>query len=123
MSENSSDISFDPDKGKMYLNQFISLIKEFNSPHKTVDEYCQKLSLNEKQLYSICKKQLNQSPKHIIEEYFVELIKTALLDKKQRIQEIAFTFAFDDTSYFTRFFKKHVGLTPKEYREKIGVNF
>lgn len=34
MSENSSDISFDPDKGKMYLNQFISLIKGFNSPHK-----------------------------------------------------------------------------------------
>lgn len=120
--KSGGDISSDSNKEKMYLDQFTSLIKEFNSPLKTIDEYCKELSLNEKQLYIICKKHLNQSPKQIIEEYFVELIKQALLNKEKRIQEIAFDFGFDDTSYFTRFFKKHTELTPKMYRTKFDIS-
>ncbi|WP_070000373.1 helix-turn-helix domain-containing protein [Cellulosilyticum sp. I15G10I2] len=41
-----------------------------------------------------------------------------LLDNKDKsIREIAIAVGYSDSSYFTRIFKKIVGLTPKEYRE------
>ncbi|MBQ3633290.1 MAG: AraC family transcriptional regulator, partial [Paludibacteraceae bacterium] len=33
-----------------------------------------------------------------------------------QIKEIALSLGFDNVAFFNRFFKSHVGLTPKAYR-------
>ena len=45
----------------------------------------------------------------------MELLRTTDLD----VTEIAFRVGFNDSSYFIQAFKKKVGMTPKQYRNKI----
>jgi len=41
----------------------------------------------------------------------------------RQITEIAFEAGFNDSSYFTRQFKQHMGITPLEYRKEIQCGF
>jgi len=43
-----------------------------------------------------------------------ELLRTT----DRRVNEIAACVGFESASYFTQFFKRHTGISPKEYREK-----
>jgi AraC family transcriptional activator of pobA len=38
------------------------------------------------------------------------------------VSEIAFETGFEDVSYFGRFFKKHTGFAPTEYRNMIELS-
>ena len=42
----------------------------------------------------------------------------ALIQTGKSITEVALDLGFNDSNYFTRLFKKHVGLSPREYRYK-----
>ena len=46
----------------------------------------------------------------------IEKAKSLLLNTDMKIVNIAQKLGFNHASYFTRFFKKHSGLTPQEYR-------
>lgn len=50
----------------------------------------------------------------------IETAKKMLRDTTYSIQEIAELVGFRDTYYFSRFFKKECGKSPKEYRENIN---
>lgn len=45
----------------------------------------------------------------------MERAKRLLLDKSKNIQSIAKAVGFENASYFSRSFKKHTGMTPKQY--------
>ncbi|MFC5405827.1 helix-turn-helix transcriptional regulator [Cohnella soli] len=40
-----------------------------------------------------------------------------LSNPEHKVQDIAETLGFESATYFTRFFKKHTGMTPSEFRE------
>ena len=49
----------------------------------------------------------------------VEMAKTALQFTDKSITDIGYEVGFSDTAYFTRMFKKCIGVTPKEYRKNF----
>jgi len=62
-----------------------------------------------------------------IKNYLVQLrIKVSsmmLKDTLLPISEIAYRVGFNDTTHFTRTFKKHLDILPSEYRKKMYSNF
>ena len=44
-------------------------------------------------------------------------IKELLRESKKSVSEISYELGFDSPAYLCRFFKKHTGITPKEYRK------
>ena len=46
--------------------------------------------------------------------------KRQLVFTAQPIQDIAEELAFSDPSHFARFFRKHTGTTPHEFRDRAG---
>jgi AraC-like DNA-binding protein len=40
----------------------------------------------------------------------------------QSVSEVSFAIGFEDPSYFGRFFKKHTGMTPTEFRKLIDLS-
>jgi len=49
-------------------------------------------------------------------------VKRFLIFTNNSIEEIAYSFNFYDHSYFTKYFKKATGMTPKKYRESRKKN-
>ena len=54
-----------------------------------------------------------------ITEYRIEKAKQLLNDSSYKITDISAKVGYTDGNYFGKSFKKHVGLSPKEYREKM----
>ncbi|MCR6506441.1 helix-turn-helix domain-containing protein [Bacteroides sp. KH365_2] len=58
------------------------------------------------------------SPKEIIDRQIVMEIKRMLISTDLSAKEIADRFHFDSTSYMGRYFRRHTGMTPTEFREQ-----
>ncbi|MFD1020011.1 AraC family transcriptional regulator [Thalassobacillus hwangdonensis] len=69
-------------------------------------------------LSHLFKKETGKSIIHFVNEKRVEESKYFLLHTSTSISDIAALFKFCNQSYYTAVFKKHVGITPKQYREQ-----
>jgi len=69
------------------------------------------------QLNKKFKADIGISLNHYIDSVILEATKEQLLCSDRLIKEIAFEYGFCDEFYFSRFFKKMVGLSPKHYRD------
>ena len=59
---------------------------------------------------------LKKRATEVILDRVVLEIKRMLVDQNLSINEIAIDMGFEDYSYFSRFFKKHVQLSPTAFR-------
>ena len=51
-------------------------------------------------------------------ELRIEYSLKLLMDKQLKLYHIAEIVGYEDPNYFAKIFKRHVGMTPSEYREK-----
>jgi AraC family transcriptional activator of pobA len=57
---------------------------------------------------------------HLVRQRVLSEAKRQLVFTAQPIQDIANELAFSDPSHFARFFRKHTGTTPHEFRDQGG---
>ena len=105
----------------IYYRRFTQLIRESFSYKKTIEEYASDLKIPSGRLSRICNAVGLKSPREIIMDYYVTQAQLLLSDVEKSIAEVCYTLGFEDPSYFSRIFKKKTGLTPKEFRKKIGT--
>ena len=55
------------------------------------------------------------------DELRIEQAKRLLLRADLSVGEVAEECGFEDESYFVRFFKKNVGITPGAYRKRFAI--
>lgn len=72
--------------------------------------------LSEDHLARVFKKETGQTLVSYITEKRLGLAKSLLLHSDEPIYQIASAVGYDNYSYFTKIFKKEVGITPVEYR-------
>lgn len=68
------------------------------------------------------KERMNQSVKSYIQMQKIAVAKNMLSESDYSILEISETLAFSSQSYFTKIFKKIVGMTPLEYKSTFIAN-
>jgi AraC family transcriptional activator of pobA len=68
------------------------------------------------------KKQFSRSPSTLINERVILEAKKLLHLTYRSIKEIALELNFDDEFYFSRYFKKNVGVSPSYYRRNVGIS-
>lgn len=66
------------------------------------------------------KKYTGMAPGQYIIQLRIERSKELLAYSNKPIKQISYELHFDSTFYFSRLFKKKTGVTPAEYRKKIG---
>jgi AraC family transcriptional regulator, transcriptional activator of pobA len=103
---------------KILLRRFMQLIRTHSSFKKSIEEYAHELNITQGQFIRICQTTIGKSPKDIVTDYFIREAQIALTNVDKSISEVAYELAIDDPSYFARLFKKKIGLTPKEFRQK-----
>jgi len=105
-----------PDLNEKRIYQFLLLLENHYTTEKRVDFYAEKLNLSPKRLNQILKQKLGKTINRILQERLLIEAKHLLFIGKENIQEIAFGLGFQDSSYFSRFFKKMTSLSPEEFR-------
>lgn len=102
-------------KNKYYLS-FVALLTEDYAAHRKVDYYAQQLCITPRYLSAVCKELVGLTATEFINNYLIINIRQLLATTEMTILEISDALNFPNPSYFTQFFKKHTGLTPKAFR-------
>lgn len=82
-----------------------------------VANYCE---ISEKQLNRLFKRYEGMTSSDFIYQQKISDIKKIIRITTLPFNEIAKRMGFASASYFVKFFKKHTGMTPNEYRKKCG---
>lgn len=99
------------------LREFGALLQSHVKEHHDVAFYAHKLLITPYYLSTITAKVMQETPKSLIDKLLIQEIKKSILINTP-LKVIADQLHFEDTSYMSRFFKRHTRLTLSEYREK-----
>lgn len=97
--------------------RFKFLVQKNISMRNNVEYFSKELQVSKSTLQKATKLAFSKTPKEIIEESLLLEAKRLLLISSMRIQEIAYELGFTDPTNFTKFFKRHEGLTPDKFRK------
>lgn len=80
-------------------------------------KYCAgELHLSANYLGDLIKKETGRSAQEHVQLQLIEIAKEKMFEKQKSISEIAYELGFEYPQYFSRLFKKRVGVSPNEYR-------
>ena len=82
----------------------------------TVKEYAQFMNISTKTLTNSIVESSRSTPLKLINERIVLEAKRYLLYSSLKVKEISYLLGFEDPSYFVKFFKRHTGCLPVEFR-------
>lgn len=102
------------------LLKFLDLVRSsFNSTF-TLAQYAEKLKTTEQKLNDQAKTHTGKTAQMVVYGLIASEAKRLLIYENLSVKEIAFQLGFKDPFYFSNFFKKHIGVSPKVYREQVG---
>ena len=98
------------------FHRFVTLVQAHSAQEREVSFYADKLCISTRYLSTIVRNVARSSAKEFIDRSVMLEIKMMLQSTDLSVQEIAYRLKFPDQSYLGRFFKKHTGESPTEYR-------
>lgn len=98
------------------FHRFVGLVHDHCTLQREVAFYADKLCISTRYLSTIVRSVVHTSAKEFIDRSVVLEIKILLQSTDLSVQEIAYRLHFPDQSYLGRYFKKHTGESPTEYR-------
>ncbi|MFD2164112.1 AraC family transcriptional regulator [Paradesertivirga mongoliensis] len=101
------------------LRNFQKLIEQNFTKLKLPKEYAELLFVTPNHLNALCSQMLGISAGELIRKRIVLEAKRLLVNLELPIASISCLLNFSDNSYFSKFFKKHTGSTPEEFRRQI----
>ncbi len=119
---NGEKTSFSPEE-KLVYNQFQELeilIDTHFKKHREASFYADQMSLSMKQLNSLSKKTVSKTSSQLILDRVILEAQRLLTHSDLNISEIAYELEFDDSSYFSRLFKKKTNITPEQFRRQLN---
>lgn len=105
-------------KAGEHFGRFSVMIEESYQYHYTVAHYAEMLGITPSHLNAVCRQIASHSALELIHARIVLEAKRSLIYTSMTISVIAYSIGFTDPAYFTRFFKRQVGLSPKDFRTK-----
>ena len=124
-SGNNSDYSLTSAKIVDYDREMMSRLMEYlekniaNSDLR-VDDMAAAVNLGRTVFYNKLKSIVGMSPTDFVRSLRVKRASEMIRQSKMTISEISIAVGFNDQRYFSRVFKKEMGMTPSEYRESAG---
>lgn len=95
-----------------------TLEKNFTSTHK-VNDYAEQLNISPDYLNTIVKSSIGKTAKELIQQRIILEAKRFGLHSNLSAKEISYKLGYDEPSNFSRFFKKHEGISFADFRVSI----
>jgi AraC-like DNA-binding protein len=103
-------------KQSVFLEKFMNLVRENFREQRDVGFYADKLCLTPKYFSKIIKDNSGISASEWIDNYIILEAKALLKSTNMTIQQISDELNFPSQSFLGKYFKRIVGVSPKEYR-------
>ncbi|MBE6300244.1 MAG: helix-turn-helix domain-containing protein [Parabacteroides distasonis] len=102
------------------FEQFLELLFKHCKEQHVVTFYAEKLFITPQYLSLILKDLTGKSANKWIDDALIVEAKIMLKAPQATVQQVADKLHFSDQSTFGKFFKKHMGISPMEYRKSNG---
>jgi AraC family transcriptional activator of pobA len=102
----------------LIAQKFIYLLQHNYNREHGVQFYADKLCISSKHLSRVLKDLNGMSANEVIDDYIILESQILLRSSQLTVQEISNELNFCNQSFFGKFFKHHVGMSPLEYRRK-----
>ncbi|HOX83138.1 MAG TPA: helix-turn-helix transcriptional regulator [Chryseolinea sp.] len=87
----------------------------------SVTDMASRLNLSPRYLSDLLKQETGKTAMDLIHIYVISEAKNLLKVQDQNVSEIAYALGFENLPYFSKLFKKEVGVSPNQYR-KVSLN-
>lgn len=111
------------DLSGVLTTKFNALLENYNKENKiseiglpSVAFMAEKLNVSSRYLSDLLKQETGKTAIELIHLHLISEAKNMLNDGSLNISEISFALGFENPTYFSRLFKKQVGMTPNEFR-------
>lgn len=101
--------------------KFLELVRSDFEQNIPVGRYAELLETTEAKLNERAKLHTGKTAQNVIYGLIVSEAKRLLTYEKLIVKEVAFQLGFSDPFYFSNFFKKHTGQSPKAYQTQYAL--
>lgn len=101
----------------LYL-RFTDLINQWWDKHYSLDRYAKELGITTAHLNFLCRRVAQRSALDVVHERLLLEAKRSLAYTSMSISELSYAIGFSDPAYFTRFFKRETGDSPRDFRRR-----
>ena len=101
------------------FKDYLSLVHRYCATERDVAFYADKMNITPRYLSTIVMKASGETAKDIIARHVVAEIKVRLKRTRLNVQELSSQMNFVNPSFFCRYFKKHTGMSPLQYRNEM----
>jgi len=105
-----------------YYHEFVAfrqLVQRDLARSRQVNYYADQLAMSAKKLNDLTRRVLNKSAKDFIEGEVILETQRHLAQGAIPVKELAYQLGFSDPTNFVKFFKKHTGSSPADYRQNF----
>lgn len=106
--------------GQRHFRRFCQLIEEHYASQCSIERYAGRLGITAAHLNALCRQLAGRSALDLVHERIVLEAKRSLVYTSMTVSVVSYTLGFSDPAYFTRFFKRRVGLAPREFRQRAA---
>ena len=108
--------SVNQSKQEVLLQHFLDLVEKHYKEERSIGFYSDKLFLTPKYLSTLIRQASGKSAAEWIDDYVILEAKALLKSTNMTIQQISDELNFPSQSFFGKYFKRRVDLSPKEYK-------
>jgi AraC family transcriptional activator of pobA len=106
------------EQASRHIQAFVKLVDEHYLRSHDVQFFADKLFITANYLNRMTKEYLGSTSKSFILNRVIQEAKNLLSYTSLSVAEISNQLKFETPNYFVRLFRKYVGMTPKQYRDK-----
>ncbi|WP_372382804.1 helix-turn-helix domain-containing protein [Xanthomonas sp. NCPPB 1068] len=104
------------DPGLRHLRAYQALIDQHYRAHWPIFRYADQLGLTPGHLTALCRRLANASALELLQRRVMLEARRSLRYTSLSVQQIAAALGFFDAAYFSRYFARHAGCSPTQFR-------
>jgi AraC family transcriptional activator of pobA len=101
--------------------RWVALAEAHYRDHWPVTRYAAQLGLSAERLNRMVRNETGANAQALLHTRLVREACRRLVHIAAPVSRIAFELGFEDAAYFSRFFRRHVGVAPGEYRRRAAL--
>lgn len=115
-SQRKPNVELPRTRDEIIFNSFVVTLFNDYRRKRSLNYYAQLQSITAAHLSKVVKRVSGRTASQWLVECVVNGIKYSLQDRNASIADVADEYNFANPSFFAQYFKKHTGLSPREYR-------